>query len=144
MAARTQATAWINRLATIERGDMLINQLWSFARTAQTEALVEHQLRRRHRVMQLDSIEILWPDAGFFISCISTGGGRVRTVVARQAIYAGLQYTACDSDQRLARKARGHVGRADHRCSGAVGDRRAHQQRQWIDDNTRLHDFLDC
>src|SRR5262249_33709141 len=96
VAARAEPAARVDRLAAVERRDMVVDQLRSLAGRAEAEALVEHELGRRHGIMQLDRVEIFGADAGFLIGGLRAGRRRVRARVVGQAVDAGLQYAACD------------------------------------------------
>src|SRR5438876_9664965 len=67
---RAEAAAGIDGDAAGERGDPLVDQAWPLPRTAEPEPLVEHQLRRRHRVVQLDHVEVVGADAGLLVGLL--------------------------------------------------------------------------
>ena len=64
---------WINRHAATQRRDAVVDQLRPVACIAEAQPLVEHQLSRGHRIVQLDRFEIVGPNAGFLIGGLRRG-----------------------------------------------------------------------
>src|SRR5947208_14011271 len=62
MTSRTEPAARIDGDPAVKRRHPLVDEAGAFPRRTEAEPLVEHELGRRHRVVQFDGVEVLRAD----------------------------------------------------------------------------------
>ena len=96
MAARAQPTARVDRDAAAEPDGSAPDEVWAIARRRQVDLLADAELRRCRRVMDLDAIQILGPQARLFERLPGGDGGTLRPTLG--LIRAGHQHRGSDAN----------------------------------------------
>ena len=139
MAAGKQATARIDGQAPAQRGFAGTHHREARARLGDAELLEDHELGRCGGVVDLDHVDTPWPDPGYPVGLLGRSGDRSFGPVAETSGPQGRRQHA----NRVGGKTLQASRRRDDDRGRSVPDRRAHQQRERIDDRAARQNLVD-